>query len=468
HTHKITLLIDTDMALDDIRALTMILNLNMINISLMVTSDGAVSPRVGYNNLRQVLEYFKKEKIPIAIGRTLSRPAPPWRSWSEDLNLPKLSPESLETAAEISAAKKIVETLNNHEGRVVYLCLGPLINLADALQLDKKIKEKISRVIFFGAPPDNSDPDWNYLRDSQSADLVFKSGLTVYTLSISKEKLLRFDKKLYNRIKMMDTPATHFIINIHETPVIKKLLSDGHFRIWDEMTAIYLYQPSLFRFTPAVDSAHLMNLLDFRADKVLNVYLKLLGYPSDFHLSMRNPVTLKEFPTDPFLFREDIRPYVKKIIARHGLEEWKACLLTNEFHQHLGIYSIIGAKMGTRAREILETPFDHLEVISWAGNAPPLSCMNDGLQVATGASLGRGTIKISSQKHRTTAIFIYKNRKLILNLKEEVKEMIKADIQRTLKEFGGLNSKYFAHIRELSLDYWWNLDRKEIFDEILN
>ena len=49
----------------------------------------------------------------------------------------------------------------------------------------------------------------------------------------------------------------------------------------------------------------------------------------------RKPVCLKEYPTDPGLFNENVRPYVSKIIERHGLEEWKAVLLTNELHRHL-------------------------------------------------------------------------------------------------------------------------------------
>ena len=60
-------------------------------------------------------------------------------------------------------------------------------------------------------------------------------------------------------------------------------------------------------------------------------------------------------------------------------------VLTNEFHP-TGAYSIIGAKMGIRAREILEAPFDTLRVVSHAGDAPPSSCLNYGLQMATGAS----------------------------------------------------------------------------------
>jgi pyrimidine-specific ribonucleoside hydrolase len=156
---------------------------------------------------------------------------------------------------------------------------------------------------------------------------------------------------------------------------------------------------------------------------------------------------------------------VRKIIVKHGLEEWKACLLTNELHRHLGTYSLIGAKMGIRAREILEAPFDTLEVVSSAGSSPPLSCMNDGLQVSTGASLGRGTIKIADGSPKPEAVFVRGNQKVTLKIKKEVLDKIKADIQKALKTYGGLNQEYFAHIRQLSVDYWRDLDRKEIFDE---
>ena len=46
----------------------------------------------------------------------------------------------------------------------------------------------------------------------------------------------------------------------------------------------------------------------------------------------REPVCLKTYPTDPSLFNETVAPYVEKIIDRHGLEEWKATLLTRISH----------------------------------------------------------------------------------------------------------------------------------------
>ena len=150
------------------------------------------------------------------------------------------------------------------------------------------------------------------------------------------------------------------------------------------------------------------------------------------------------------------------------MTEWKAAVLTNELHRHLGIYSLIGAKMGVRAREILRAPFDTLKVVSYAGNKPPLSCMNDGLQVSTGASLGRGTIKIESRNPRPAATFIYGNERLTLTLKPQWQKKIKADIKWAIRQFGGLNKSYFAHIRKLSIEYWYDFNRGEIFNEKLD
>lgn len=467
HTYRMSLVVDTDMALDDIRALTMVLNSHMLDIPLIVSSDGAVSPQAGYSNLKRLLKYFSREDINLAVGRVLDKPSPPWRLWSENLNWPESPPVSDPSTTVLSAAEGILKTLNAVDKEVVYLCLGPLTNLADAIRLNPAIKKKISRVIFYGTPPAAPEPDWNYTRDPESAEFVFKSGIHIYSLSIPEEKELAFDQELYDRIKDMDTHPSRIVSRLHASPAIKKLLFEEHFRVWDEMAVIYMNHPSLFRFVPADKNTHVMVLSDFRDNGLQDVYLKLLGHSADFHLSTRKAVVLNDFPDEPSLFRKDIRGHVKKIIERYGFEEWKACLLTNELHRHLGIYSLIGAKMGIRAREILEAPFDTLKVFSLAGSKPPLSCMNDGLQVSTGASLGRGTIEISNGSSSPAATFIHRNQKLTLKIKKATVDKIRADIKAALKEYGGLNPEYFAHIRKLSIDYWYELDRKKIFEEVI-
>lgn len=465
HDVALPVVVDTDMALDDIRAIAMLLNSEVAQVPVFIASDGVRSPEEGTKNLKALLNYFNRSDIEVVKGKKLNKPAPKVRSYIKEIRVPGGTEIRGVGADKHSAAEVIVSKIESMNEPVIYLCLGPLTNLAEALKIDPKIKNKISSLVYYGAGPDSSDPGWNTLRDSDAARIVFSSGLKIYSVTLPQEKLLRFNSALYNRVKGLGTRASGMVEKVHESDDIMKLLNEEHFYVWDEMTAIYLNDSSLFTFSPSKADDKVMELKGIDRKGIENAYLLALGLPGDYHLSPRTLVIFSEMPRNPLLFREDVRPIVNQVIDVYGIEEWKACLLTNEFHRHLGIYSLVGAKMGVRAREILEAPFDTLEVISSAGNKPPTSCMNDGLQVSTGASLGRGTISVPEGKPSPSALFVYNDLRLTLTLKKEVWEKIKKDIRKLVEKHGGMNKAYFKDVRELSIQYWLDLDRNEIFDE---
>jgi pyrimidine-specific ribonucleoside hydrolase len=183
-------------------------------------------------------------------------------------------------------------------------------------------------------------------------------------------------------------------------------------------------------------------------------------------MESREPVVLKRYSTDQMDFRDDVSELLPEIIARHGEEEWKATLITNELHRHLGIYSLLGAKMGIRALEDLKASLDALQIESRAGMSPPVSCLNDGLQVATGASLGRGTIRVLEEGGIPAATFIKGKIRLHLSIKPHILEKIQADVGRVVETYGLGTPDYWKEIYKLSLTYWVEMDRREIFDEI--
>ncbi len=106
-------------------------------------------------------------------------------------------------------------------------------------------------------------------------------------------------------------------------------------------------------------------------------------------------VVFSGFPLHEENYTADVQEIMKEVIAKYGEEEWRLVVLTSELHGHLGVYAIIGAKMGLFARETLNAGHDELVIISHAGSKPPVSCMNDGLQVSTGATLGHGLISVT-------------------------------------------------------------------------
>ncbi|MBN1904407.1 MAG: nucleoside hydrolase [Deltaproteobacteria bacterium] len=464
HDVALPVIVDTDMALDDIRAITMLLNSEVANVPLFIVSDGVRAPEEGIKNLKALLNYFEMGEISVVKGKELGLTVPPVRRYIKSINVPGSEKISGVGAEKSPAPDAIVSVLKGMDEPVIYLCLGPLTSLSAALEIDPATVRKISRIVYYGCAPDSEDPGWNTLRDPEAARKVFSSGIKIQSISLPEKRLLPFNNALYKKAITQGTRASGLIEMVHETETIKKMLGEGHFYVWDEMTVIYFNDPSLFSFEPSQANKDVMVLRDINRKGLESAYLKALGLPGDFHLETREAVVFTGIPQDPSMFQEDVRPAVNQLINMYGIEEWKACLLTNEFHRHLGIYSIAGAKMGVRAREILEAPFDSLEVISNAGNNPPLSCMNDGLQVSTGASLGRGAIRVT-EGNTPSAQFLYKDLKLTLTLKKEVWGKIKNDIGMLVSKYGGTTPEYFKKVRELSIVYWKDLDRALIFDE---
>jgi len=64
-----------------------------------------------------------------------------------------------------------------------------------------------------------------------------------------------------------------------------------------------------------------------------------------------------------------------------------------------------------------------------------------------------------------SAEFTYGEQRLVLKVNEKILRRIKQDIRETIRKYGNLSPEYFAHIRNLSIKYWYELDRTKIFSE---
>jgi pyrimidine-specific ribonucleoside hydrolase len=163
-----------------------------------------------------------------------------------------------------------------------------------------------------------------------------------------------------------------------------------------------------------------------------------------------NNVVFNRFPDKREMFNYDICPIIDSALARYGYDEWKANVITVEFHDHLGI----------KAREFFGVGPDMLNVVTYAGSKPQYSCLNDGIQVSTGATLGMGTIYLSSDSlTMPSAISTYKGRSILINLKK-----VDTDINKGIVKFGLLDDGYWKIIRRNARKYWLEWDRNKIFD----
>lgn len=462
HKEKQALIIDTDMALDDVRAISLIIGSGKFNVIGLIGTEGSASAETGSSNIEKMLCFFGMDGVPVLTGKDIETEPPKWRAIAEGIEIPQ-SGENAKPVKKTDPAE-FAAVIRNTNGKVLYLCLGPMTNLAALLKADPAIGNKIERIIFYGSAPGASRKDFNYLFDPQAAEFVFSQNIPITLINIASAEQFALDENIFSEIEKTSTPAARLISAAHGSETAKALIKEKHFKLWDDFVALYLLKPALFKES-AVKNKNIRVVDGFKSSVIIDAYLDLLKNSPAVVLDPREAVVLKEFPVRPSLFRDDVKPFVERIIKRHGLEEWKACFLTNELHRHLGGYSIIGAKMGIRAREILNAPFDELTVVSHAGSEPPLSCMNDGLQASTGASLGRGSITLANDKNEPSAEFQYKGRTVRMSVREEIVQRIKDDIKMTAEKYGWLTDAYYKNLRAVAIQYWLELDRNKIFIE---
>jgi pyrimidine-specific ribonucleoside hydrolase len=489
HGLRTPVIVDVDLAFDDLRALALLLASPHADVRAIVVSDGSVAPDVGLANLRRVLRALCREDLPVGVGPALGRPAPEWGGLAATLGgaaaadlderpaaCPPLSAAGdgaapgPEAGGAADAVDVVAAAVRDAPPGVLYLALGPLTNLARFQEREPALAAHVAAVLFQGAPPGAEPVDgepFNTAFDRAAAAAVF--GRTPAIVVFPEPLLPPFDDALLAALAALGSPGARLLRLTHGGPALAELRRTGHLRAWDDTVALFVEDPTLFRLGPLAGHPGVVAPVACDAEagrgRALDLLARLPG-----EAAPRETVVLAGWPLDPASLQADVRPVAPAILARHGVEEWKATLLTNELHRHLGIWSIVGAKMGIRARELLGATLDELTVETEAGRAPPLSCLNDGLQVATGASLGRGTISVAvtvapAPPARPRATFTLRGTRLRLTVRPAVVARIRADVEAAVARHGELTPAYFQEIRRLSLTSWLELDRRAIFEE---
>ncbi|MEM1583045.1 MAG: formylmethanofuran dehydrogenase subunit E family protein [Candidatus Bathyarchaeia archaeon] len=96
-----------------------------------------------------------------------------------------------------------------------------------------------------------------------------------------------------------------------------------------------------------------------------------------------------------------------------------------KFHGHLGPFLVLGLKAGLFANKVLGKDYFRMRAIVETKPNPPYSCFMDGIQVATGCTMGKGNI-IAKNGESISVTFIKDGKILKMRLKESILEDFKA------------------------------------------
>ncbi len=457
---KYHVIIDTDCAADDLRATCMLLASSKVEVLAITTSDGALNPQEGLLKVNALLKTFGHEGIPYAAGKTLQNTPPVYRTFAQSINWG--DENFININYKMNAEDLITSSIELEEKPITIVVMGPLTNIFNFLQKNQEKQNEIERIIWYNEQI-HPAKGTNYKTDKNAADYILNQKIKIDVISIG-EVAYSVNEDFLQALGKIKSPYAQKIVCSHKNSEIIQKIKSKHLKFWDDLVPIFLLYPDLFnskKFNkfPA-QSIH--SATDYK--EIEKKIITILDCDKQ-----DKSIVLKRFPDNPTWIREDVAKHMNQIIEKHGRKEWKIVTLTNEFHEHLGIYSIIGAKMGLRAREYFNVDIDELKIVSYAGNTPPISCLNDGLQVSTGATLGHGTISITNEfSPRPQADFSFKTTTLSLILKDEYWEIIKNDVRQGIEQYGNLTDEYWQFIRELAIQYWLEWDRREIFNLEIN
>jgi purine nucleosidase len=182
---KRSFLIDTDTASDDAVALIMTLRNPQIEVLAIATVAGNVPIEQATRNALYTAELCKSS-VPVFPGaeKPLRRPhcGAQWFHGNDGLGdhgypLPRRTPERE------SATDAIIRTIEAHPG-LVLVTLGPLTNIALAVQKEPGLAAKVSRCVVMGGAPcceGNVTPaaEYNIWCDPEATRIVLRSGLPI-------------------------------------------------------------------------------------------------------------------------------------------------------------------------------------------------------------------------------------------------------------------------------------------------
>ncbi len=346
-------IIDSDGGIDDLKAICLLMASPDVRILAITVSDGYHKAPVAYEKIRSLADGLWHEGLPVANAD--------------------------------GALKLIRETLAAETTPVTFISMGPLQTVADAMEQEPLFAGRVKQVIWTNSGLPGKD-GFNYKSAPGAAEKVLAGPLPVIVAGGGGEDF--YDEPLLQQISAIHTPYASRLKDL-----IGSMPSHSFvFTAFDEMAPLLLHFPELFTATGGDGRAVYHTPSDIAG--LRQAALKMLRGETVERMQV-----IKAMPSDTSFYMPDLQPFVTEIREKYGEDEWTSGVIGNELHRHLGVYAIIGVKMGIRAREYFCTGVDEMTVTTHAGSMPPLSCMNDGIQVSTGATPGP---RIADCQHRKT------------------------------------------------------------------
>jgi inosine-uridine nucleoside N-ribohydrolase len=258
-------LIDTDPGVDDALALLLALSCTELQVKAITTVCGNVPVETATANLLRVLELLPGPYPVLAQGA--NKPLAREHFFSSRVHgadgLGGLMSEQAQTAglpelSGLAAAEEILRQTSDSPEPLRLISLGPLTNIALALQQDPGLAARVRELILMGGAytvPGNITPaaEFNIYVDPEAADLVFSSKMPITAVGLDVTRQLRLSREaLQSWVQARDTPLRRSIQawTRHSLDFMQELTGEASMPLHDPLAVLACIYPELVSTEP--------------------------------------------------------------------------------------------------------------------------------------------------------------------------------------------------------------------------
>lgn len=201
-------ILDTDIGDDIDDAFALALMLENDDIDLKAVTTVYKNTRLRAFQAKQLINAYKKDvKVYYGEGMPLSNHITPFTTEfvneTGDLinNKPCQYDESMQGEILPNAVDAIIELAKKYQNKLIIVTIGPLTNIAAAIKKEPLITKWVKRIYSMGGWFTNSVPEWNILCDAVAADIVYKSGIEIYSCGLDVTLKCTLDEELLTKLK---------------------------------------------------------------------------------------------------------------------------------------------------------------------------------------------------------------------------------------------------------------------------
>ncbi|MCP1101934.1 ribosylpyrimidine nucleosidase [Aequitasia blattaphilus] len=154
------------------------------------------------------------------------------------------------------AVNYIVRALMESDEKITIVTTGPMTNLAMAMRMEPKIKEKIKEIVLMGGCYQNGNvtpaAEFNIFADGEAAYACFNSGLPITMVGLDVTRKALCYPAIVDRMEKIGTKASKLFVDLmrHFNKSQKEVFGWDGGPLHDPITIAYLIDPTVLTVKP--------------------------------------------------------------------------------------------------------------------------------------------------------------------------------------------------------------------------